>query len=380
MIAFETGRIRPPSEAKSILLRITRSCHWNRCAFCPVYKHEPYSIRKVEEIKRDIDAMAIVADRLRHCMDNACGGGPDRAKAVDPVNGLDRDDAVDGDCARLMAFWMFHGLRSVFLQDADALVLRTGQLVEILNHLRAAFPTVTRITSYSRAKTLSRKSPDELRALRAAGLNRVHVGMESGSDAVLSLMQKGVTQEEHIRSGRQVVAAGIELSEYFMPGLGGRDLSGAHAVESAAVLVAVNPTFTRIRTTVPVPGTPLHRMMTEGRWAPLTEEEKVRELRTFLECLDGITSTVQSDHMMNLLEDVAGTLPGDKQRMLELIDRFLNMNPDDREAFIVGRRIGRYRYVSDYAPSAEVEMVRRELVDRFGTIERGIMAIVANFV
>jgi len=380
MIAFETGRIRPPSEAKSILLRITRSCHWNRCAFCPVYKHEPYSIRKVEEIKRDIDAMAIVADRLRHCMDNACGGGPDRAKAVDPVNGLDRDDAVDGDCARLMAFWMFHGLRSVFLQDADALVLRTGQLVEILNHLRAAFPTVTRITSYSRAKTLSRKSPDELRALRAAGLNRVHVGMESGSDAVLSLMQKGVTQEEHIRSGRQVVAAGIELSEYFMPGLGGRDLSGAHAVESAAVLVAVNPTFTRIRTTVPVPGTPLHRMMTEGRWAPLTEEEKVRELRTCLERLDGITSTVQSDHMMNLLEDVAGTLPGDKQRMLELIDRFLNMNPDDREAFIVGRRIGRYRYVSDYAPSAEVEMVRRELVHRFGTTERAVMAIVANFV
>jgi len=380
MIAFETGRIRPPSEAKSILLRITRSCHWNRCAFCPVYKHEPYSIRKVEEIKRDIDAMAIVADRLRHCMDNACGGGPDRAKAVDPVNGLDRDDAVDGDCARLMAFWMFHGLRSVFLQDADALVLRTGQLVEILNHLRAAFPTVTRITSYSRAKTLSRKSPDELRALRAAGLNRVHVGMESGSDAVLSLMQKGVTQEEHIRSGRQVVAAGIELSEYFMPGLGGRDLSGAHAVESAAVLVAVNPTFTRIRTTVPVPGTPLHRMMTEGRWAPLTEEEKVRELRTCLERLDGITSTVQSDHMMNLLEDVAGTLPDDKQRMLEPIDRFLNMSPSDREAFIVGRRIGRYRYVSDYAPLAEVEMVRRELVHRFGTTERAVMAIVANFV
>ena len=112
----------------------------------------------------------------------------------------------------------------------------------------------------------------------------------------------------------------------------------------------------------------------------MTEEEKVRELRTCLERLDGITSTVQSDHMMNLLEDVAGRLPGDKQRMLEPIDRFLNMNPPDREAFIVGRRIGRYRYVSDYAPSADVEMVRRELIDRFGTTERGIMAIVAAFV
>ena len=184
---------------------------------------------------------------------------------------------------------------------------------EILNHLRDAFPTITRITSYARSKTLSRKSPDELKSLRVAGLNRVHTGMESGSDAVLSLMHKGVTQEEQIRSGRQVIAAGIELSEYFMPGLGGRDLSAEHAVESAAVLAAVNPTFIRIRTTVPVPGTPLHRMMAEGRWAPLTEEEKVRELRDCLRRLDGITSTVQSDHMMNLLEDVAGRLPGDRQ-------------------------------------------------------------------
>lgn len=376
MISFETGRIRPPSEAQSILLRITRSCHWNRCAFCPVYKHEPYSIRKVDEIKRDIDAMAAVADRVRRRLDPCCGS----EALVEAVEGFGRDEAVDPECAQLMAFWMFHGLRSVFLQDADALVLRTGPLVEILNHLRAAFPTVTRITSYSRAKTVSRKSPDELKALRAAGLSRIHVGMESGSDKVLALMQKGVTHEEHIRAGRQVVAAGIELSEYFMPGLGGRELSAEHAVESAAVLAAVNPTFLRIRTTVPVPGTPLHQMMTEGLWTPLTEEEKVRELRACLERLDGITSTVQSDHMMNLLEDVAGKLPGDKQRMLETIDEFLAMDPADREAFIVGRRIGRYRFVSDYAPSAEVEIVRRKLIERFGSTEQGIMAIVANFV
>ena len=197
----------------------------------------------------------------------------------------------------------------------------------------------------------------------------------------IHVKREGMTLEAaDIRSGRQVVAAGIELSEYFMPGLGGQHLSGEHVVESAAVLNAVNPTFIRIRTTVPVPGTPLHRMMTEGRRAPLTEEEKVRELRACLERLDGITSTVQSDHVMNLLEDLAGTLPADKQRILESIDCFLGMDPSDREAFIVGRRIGRYRYVSDYAPSAEVEMVRRELIDRFGTTELGIMAIVANFV
>ena len=379
MIAFETGPIRPPSEAKSILLRITRSCHWNRCAFCPVYKHERYSIRKVDEIKRDIDAMAAVRDKILQHMNTPCAARIDRAAVVEAAKILENDGEVDRGCLRQMAFWMFHRLRSVFLQDADALIVRTKKLVEILNHFREAFPSIDRITSYSRAQTLSRKPPDELAALGAAGLNRIHIGMESGSDSVLALMHKGVTQEEQIRAGRQVVAAGIELSEYFMPGLGGREFSAEHAAQSAAVLNAVNPRFIRIRTTVPVPGTPLHDMMSAGQWTPLTEEEKVRELRDCLQQLEGITSIVQSDHMMNLLEDVAGTLPSDKQRMLESIDRFLGMEPADREAFIVGRRIGRYRYVSDYAPSADLERVRRELIDRFGSTERGIMAIVANF-
>lgn len=371
MICFETGRIRPPSEATSILVRITRSCHWNKCAFCPVYKHEPYSIRTVDEIKRDIDSMAAARDWITRRMN-----GRNAAAARHRVD----DDELDATCGELMQFWMFHGLQSVFLQDADALVLRTPQLVEILDRLRAAFPTITRITSYSRAATLSRKSPDEFNALRAAGLNRIHAGMESGSDEVLAQMQKGVTQEKHIQAGRRVIAAGIELSEYFMPGLGGRELSQEHALQSANLLNAVNPTFLRIRTTVPVPGTPLHDMMTEGRWTPMTEEEKVRELRACIELLEGITTVVRSDHMMNLLEDVGGKLPGDKQRMLDTIDRFLDLPAADREAFIVGRRIGRYRHVSDYAPSAEVEKVRRTLIERFGSTERGIMALVATFV
>jgi len=275
---------------------------------------------------------------------------------------------------------MCYGLRSLFLQDADALILRTERLAEILNYARAALPTITRMTTYARAETVARKSLDDLKMLRAAGLNRIHVGMESGSDAVLSLVQKGVTQDEQIRSGRHVVAAGIELSEYFMPGLGGQELSDEHAVESAAVLNIINPTFIRIRSTVPMPGTPLHHMMTDGQWVPLTEEEKVCEVKAFLQRLDGITSTVQSDHIMNLLEDVAGKLPGDKQQMLEPIDRFLNMDPSDRESFIVGKRIGRYRHVSDYAPLRDVEMIRHDLIDRFGTIDQGILQLLANFV
>lgn len=380
MVTFETGPIRPPSEATSLLLRLTRYCHWNKCGFCPVYKEDRFSIRKVDEIKRDIDAMALVADRIRRRMDVPGDADADRAAVIEAIQSLDDDGEVDGECARQMAFWMCYGLHNVFLQDADALVLRTEQLVDILGHLRAAFPSITRITSYARSKTISRKSPDELKALRAAGLNRVHTGMESGSDAILSLFHKGVTREEQIRAGRNLIAAGMELSEYFMPGLGGREMSDVHAAESAAVLNAVNPTFIRLRSTIPVPGTPLHRMMTEGRWTPLTEEEKVREIKTFLERLDGITSTVRSDHIMNLLEDVAGKLPEDKLQMLEPIERFLGMSASDKELFIVGRRMNRFRCVSEYSPAPDVERVRRDLIARFGTVDRGILKVLVNFI
>lgn len=376
MNCFETGPIRPPSEAGSVLLRLTRNCHWNRCAFCPVYKGQRFSVRKVDEVKRDIDAMAAIADRIR----GPSGGGAGRGAIVEAVRGLDGGGLADRECVRQVGFWLSRGMRSLFLQDADALVWRTDDLVEVLRHARAAFPTIERITTYARAKTVARKSPEELVALRAAGLNRVHIGMESGSDAVLSLVCKGVTREEQILAGRRVMAAGIELSEYFMPGLGGRALSKEHALESAAVLNAVDPTFIRLRSTVPIPSTPLHQMMAEGRWVPLTEEEKVREIRAFVGSLDGISSTVQSDHIMNLLEGVAGRLPGDKAAILERIDRFLDMDPRDREAFVVGRRTGWYRDVSDYVPAPEVEAIRRDLVCRFGSVERGILEVLASFV
>lgn len=376
MNCFETGPIRPPSEAGSVLLRLTRNCHWNRCAFCPVYKGQRFSVRKVDEVKRDIDAMAAIAETIRGPSGGAGGRGP----IIEAVRGLDGPGHADRECVRQVGFWLSRGMRSLFLQDADALVWRTHDLIDVLRHARAAFPTIERITTYARAKTVARKSPEELVALRAAGLNRVHIGMESGSDAVLSLVCKGVTREEQILAGRRVMAAGIELSEYFMPGLGGRALSAEHALESAAVLNAVDPTFIRLRSAVPIPRTPLHQMMAEGRWVPLTEEEKVREIRAFVGSLDGISSTVQSDHIMNLLEGVAGRLPGDKAVILERIDRFLDMDPRDREAFIVGRRTGWYRDVSDYAPAPEVEAIRRDLVCRFGSVERGILEVLASFV
>lgn len=380
MSCFETGPIRPPSEAGSILLRLTRNCHWNKCAFCPVYKEERFSMRTVGEVKRDIDAIAGIAATILGRAGGARRAGVGRAAIVEAAREIDFGEGRDESCVRQVAFWLTQGMRSLFLQDADAMVLRTEDLVEILEHARAAFPTLERITTYARAGSVSRKGLDALKALRAAGLNRIHIGMESGSDAVLALVQKGVTKEQQIRSGRDVMAAGIELSEYFMPGLGGRELSNAHAAESAEVLSAVNPTYIRLRSAVPVPGTPLHGMMEEGRWVPLTEEEKVREIRLCIEHIKGVTSTVQSDHVMNLLEEVAGRLPGEREGMLRTIDRFLSMSPSDRESFVVGRRFGRCRRLADYVARSDVDSIRRDLAARFGTVERGILEVLPNFV
>jgi radical SAM superfamily enzyme YgiQ (UPF0313 family) len=379
MSCFEMGPIRPPSEAESILLRLTRNCHWNKCAFCPVYKGAQFSMRKAAEVKADIDTMSSIAERIYRELGARYPDRADNTAVVRIMKEIDFGTGIDQGCARQVAFWIYHGMRSLFLQDADALVLRTDDLVDILAYAREKFPTIERVTTYSRAQTVGRKSPEELARLRAAGLNRVHIGMESGSDAVLALVNKGVTAEEQVRAGRNLIAAGFELSEYFMPGLGGRALSRENAVESARVLSAINPTFIRIRSTVPVPGTPLYDMMPD-RWVPLTEEEKVRELRLFIEGLSGITGTVQSDHIMNLLEDVSGVLPRDRERMLAAIDHFLAMDPDDRESFIVGRRIGRYRVLADYVPVPDVESIKRELKERFGSVERGVLEILANFI
>jgi hypothetical protein len=380
MSCFEIGPIRPPSEAESILLRLTRNCHWNKCAFCPVYKNTKFSMRKADEIIKDIDTIAAIADAICLELKRQYPDRKDNGPVVSVIKNMDFPEGIDEGCARQVAFWVYHGMRSMFLQDADALVLRTGELVEILKHARERFPSLERITTYSRAQTISRKSLEDLKALRAAGLNRIHIGMETGSDTVLALINKGVTQEEQIRAGRNVIEAGFELSEYYMPGVGGRKYMAENATESAKVLNAVNPTFIRIRSTVPSPGTPLYQMMSDHRWTPLTEEEKVREIRLFIEHLQGITSTLQSDHIMNLLEDIEGGLPGGKANMLAVIDHFLGMSRDDRESFIVGRRIGRYRYLSDYVPMQDVEMLKRELINRFGSIEGGMLEILSNYI
>jgi radical SAM superfamily enzyme YgiQ (UPF0313 family) len=373
MYQFELGPIRPPSEAYSILLRLTRNCPWNKCTFCPVYKNNKFSLRSVDEIKGDIDSMYAIYEKIIDRIDVNTGLIDDRI-----VSALITEDNIPQYYLQHMLFWMHYGMRSLFLQDADSLVVKSADLVEILNYIRGKFPSIERITCYSRSKTLVAKTVDELKSIRAAGLNRIHIGMESGSDEVLKLIRKGVKGSEHIIAGQKVVEAGFELSEYFMPGLGGRKFTAENALESAKVLNAVNPSFIRIRTTTPVPGTDLYKMMESGEWEPLTEREKVEELKSMIEGLDGIDSYIQSDHIMNLIEDANGRLPNDKSAILEPLNLFLQMSPDDQECFIAARRTGRIRFLSDYSRSREFIELRDGMKERFGSIDQAAAVLSAN--
>ncbi|HPS85811.1 MAG TPA: radical SAM protein [Spirochaetota bacterium] len=374
MYEFELGPIRPPSEAHSILLRTTRNCPWNKCAFCPVYKNEKFSLRTLEEIKADIDSMHGIYSKILEKVNLDTGG----YVSDKIISSLVNDDKIPQNYIQQMLFWMYYGLKSLFLQDADSMVMKSAEMVEILNYIKEKFPTIERITCYSRSKTLAVKNIDELKKIREAGLSRVHIGMESGSDEVLKLIRKGVTGNEHIIAGKKVVEAGFELSEYFMPGIGGRKFTAENAVETSKVLNAINPSFIRIRTATPVPGTGLYSMMENGEWEPLTESEKVEELKNMIEGLHDIDSYIQSDHMMNLIEDSNGKLPEEKEKILAPLNKFLQMSLDDQECFIVARRTGSIRFLSDYSRNKDFIELRDRIKERFGSIDKAAVALSAT--
>ena len=332
---FEQGPIRPPSEARSLLVRVTRNCHWNRCTFCPVYKGTRFSVRPVEDVLADLDAVAIHVESLSRMS----AGTPDlfEASLREHLRSLPPDEQLSFRAALL---WFVAGMESVFLQDADALAVKPPRLLRILTHLHARFPSVKRVTAYGRSDTIDRIAPDDLRALREAGLDRVHVGMESGCDRVLERVHKKVTREEHVRAGLKVKAAGMELSVYYMPGLGGRDLYRENAVETAEAVSRINPHFVRLRTLALPDRAPLAQEAREGRFSACGDVLTAQEIRLFLEGLDGCDGYLANDHVLNLLPEVEGWLSRDRERMVGVADRFLALDPDRRALFQLGRRLG----------------------------------------
>jgi histone acetyltransferase (RNA polymerase elongator complex component) len=385
---FEMGPIRPPSEAQSLLIRVTRNCPWNKCEFCHTYKEEQFSFRSVEEIKKDIDQVKAISEEIRQLSWRMGYAG---AVSQDILQALLSQPGGHHQSVQSVAAWLYFGGSQVFLQDANSLIAKTSELVEILKYLKEKFPSIQRFTSYARARTLAKKSVEELKELRQAGLSRIHVGMETGYDPLLQYMKKGVTAKEQIQGGRNVMESGISLSEYVMPGLGGNRWWREHAVESAKVLNQIDPDFIRLRTLYVRKDMSLFSRVEKGEFIRPADDRIVSEIRLFISTLDGIRSTVVSDHILNLLEDVQGKLPDDKEKMIGVIDRYLTLPGEKRLQFRVGRRLGYYRTLADLQDPALLSRVN-QIIDKAGRadgqeepkspeeVERVIHGLMENYI
>ncbi|HDS15473.1 MAG TPA: radical SAM protein [Proteobacteria bacterium] len=272
--AFDFPPYRPPSEAQSMLLRVTHGCPWNKCAFCSMYRKFPFARKTLAEIKADIDLMPQVY-----------GGGA----------------------------------QHVFLGDSNSLLLPATELVEILEHLYRVFPQLKRVTSYARAKTVMKKSLEDLKAIRKAGLTRLHIGLESGSDEVLQLIRKGVTADEVIAGGLKSKDAGFDCSLYVLLGIGGMEYTMQHREGTIQVLNAVDPHFIRVRTLTPIPKSEIARWIDEGSFTQVSPLVSIEEERDILVGLT-VGSRFLNDHASNIVP-LDGKLPEDKERMLHVLDQ-----------------------------------------------------------
>ena len=314
MVQFDLPPYRPPSEARSLLIRATRGCPWNKCAFCVMYKDRKFELRSVEEVEQDILAMKELSEEIKEWAWKV--GYGDRIEQIAIYNGIlwmDNDGAV----------------RRAFIGDSNSIIMKTEDFAHIIEFLYQTFPTLERVTSYGRAHTIRRKKLEELKRWKEAGLSRLHVGLESGDDELLAYMNKGLTAELAIEAGRKVNESGISLCEYVILGLGGPDRWQRHAEATARVLNAINPDFIRVRTLRLEPGTPLYERHQQGEFQLSSPEEVLVEERRLLESLE-VTSEFVSDHVSNYLA-INGKLPQDKERMLEHIDIVLAAPPELRE-------------------------------------------------
>jgi len=375
--SFELGPIRPPSEAYSLLIRVTRNCPWNRCKFCSIYKGEKFELRSVEEVKQDIRAVKLIQDKIKELAGQR--GYGDR---LEEVAGIVFNNSPD-DASRNVALWLYSGGKSAFLQDANTMIMRTSELVEIIKFLKETLPSIERITSYARSKTVAKKKLEELIELGKAGLSRMHIGLESGYDPVLQFMDKGVTAAEHVTAGSKVVASGILLSEYVVLGLGGRKMWREHALATAKVLNEINPDFIRVRTLSVNKKHLLYAEVQSGEFERQTDEEIVEEEKLLLEHLE-CSATFVSDHITNLLQEIEGELPQDKNKLLAIIDRFQSLSPEERHNFILGRRTGFYTSLDDLNDLRRrdaVEQMMDRLRQRGSEVdEKLIFSLMENFV
>lgn len=263
---------RPPSEAFSYLIRVVRGCNWNKCLFCSMYKTIRFEQRQKEEILKDIDEIPKYFPRSK----------------------------------------------SAFLGDSNPLIHK--DIVEIIRYLKTKRPEVERITAYARIKTIANISEEKLKLLKSAGLTRLHMGLESGDNEILSIIQKGITSEDAIKAGKKA-GKYFEITYYVITGLGGSERSERHAINTAKVINEAKPTFVRVRNLT------ITNLEMENLIKPLTAEEQLEELRKLIENIK-VETYFTTDHVSNYLftergaffTGVQGRIPEEKDEILQLID------------------------------------------------------------
>lgn len=274
---YDTPVFRPPSEADSFILRVTRGCAHNSCTYCNMYRGVKFEKLSDEEIMRQI-AIAYSVDR--------------------------------------------DGVRRVFLADGDALVLPTERLLKILYTLKKYFPNLERVSSYAAPGDILRKSPDELKQLQQAGLQLLYYGMESGDSQTLKDIRKGVNGEQSIEVGKRVRAAGMDLSIMIILGIAGVSGSERHALATAHAINEIKPTHLSALCLMLYRGSELKDQFERGEFTPLPPYGLMEELKVIVEHLD-LPETehmiFRSNHVSNYIR-LAATLPRDKDRLLEDID------------------------------------------------------------
>ncbi|MCX5918031.1 MAG: radical SAM protein [Deltaproteobacteria bacterium] len=348
---MELGPMGPIGEGAALMLRVNRNCPWNQCLFCSVYKQSRFSARSVEEIKGDIDTARRIGDLLEGKSREMGLNGWIQQEVIEKV--IREQPEIFGDyptrvtqeqrralrCLSNVAGWYMYGARRVFLQDANALFLKAGDLVEVLRYLKGAFPTVDTVTCYARAKTCAQRTPEELKELHEAGLSWCLVGIESGCDRVLDSMKKGATKGDHISGGQKLMASGIKMAAFVMPGLAGgdREMSARHILDTLDVLNEIRPTEIRVRSLAVLESAPLRGKWEAGEFLPPSEEQMVDELKGLIEGVN-FDCTFETLQMTNLFT-FKGQLPARRNTFLDAISDYQALSPLERARYLLNRYI-----------------------------------------
>ncbi|MCD6153886.1 MAG: radical SAM protein [Syntrophobacterales bacterium] len=268
---YEGMIIRPPSEAHSLLLQVTVGCSHNKCTFCRAYKGVKFRIKDFSEIEEDIL--------------EASGYG---------------------------------SIERVFLCDGDALIVPQKKLAPVLESLKRNIKDLKRIGTYANAKSILRKTPEELRELRELGLKIVYLGVETGDENLLKNINKGVNYEQMVNAGRKIKDAGITLSVTVLLGIGGKEKSMAHALNTAKILTEIDPDYVGALTVMVVPGTPLHEEYMSGNFKLPDTFGFLKELGIIIAKSDFTDCFFTSNHASNYLP-VRARLPREKDETVSLI-------------------------------------------------------------